>query len=260
MKKFFVLFILCLMFDQPTWATCTFSCGAGTGNSISQTSNTVPQNTNCTYSGYIFAGWSYRNTTYQPGETISSCLFGTRAYTAVWEAEPEPEPEPEPEIETSNIVTSKSYVDKIVNSKQQALSGDYNAVITYTDTAGTTAGRSIVQSLTAASTSSTTLPTSGAIVTGINQKQNKIPAANNRVITYTGTSGGLSSIGIYDDTGTYSGQTGTLAEVHHVNDAIVNGFDAHIVCDTYATPGDTTSECILWRINELSGTYVSENQ
>ncbi|MBO7656695.1 MAG: hypothetical protein J6S80_03140 [Alphaproteobacteria bacterium] len=257
MKKYLVFITLCVLLAKPALAKCTFACGDGTGNPISQTSNTVPQNTNCTYSGYIFAGWSYNNTTYQPGETISSCLLGTRAYTAVWEAESEPEPE-EPDYAAMNTVTSRSYVWALSAKKQQRLSGSGGA-ITYGDTyAGSPGERSIVTSLPN-NTSSTSLPTSGAVVSALNNKQSKIPANNNRVITYTGASGGTSSIGVYNSNNTYGSQSGTLAEVQHVNGALNSGFDAHITCAEYATPGDSTTECILWSINQLSGTYVPES-
>lgn len=159
----------------------------------------------------------------------------------------------------SKTVTTQGYVDTAVATKQDKLSGTNGYAVTYGSSAGQTDGRQIVTSL-GNDTSATTLPTTGAVVTGLNTKQNAINGNNNTVVQYTGTEGSLTSKGVYQASGTYSGQTSNLAEAGHVNTAVTNAFNEHITCNTYATPGDTTSECLLWNVNTLSGTYMPQNQ
>ncbi len=160
---------------------------------------------------------------------------------------------------TSQTVTTQGYVDTAVATKQDKLSGTNGYAVTYGASAGTTDGRQIVTSL-GSDTTATTLPTTGAVVAGLNAKQNTLNGAANSVITYTGTSGGTGSKGVYQASGSYSSQTNNLAEAGHVNTAVANAFNAHLTCNRYATPGDTTSDCLLWNVNTLSGTYMPENQ
>jgi len=157
------------------------------------------------------------------------------------------------------IITTKEYVDTAVAAKQDALSGTNGYAVTYGGSAGTTGQRQIVTSL-GSDTTATTLPTTGAVVAGLNNKQAKLNGPANSVVTYTGTSGGTSSQGVYQASGSYNSQTNSLAEAAHVNAAVANAFNAHLTCGRYATPGDTTSNCLLWNVNNLSGTYMPENQ
>lgn len=158
-----------------------------------------------------------------------------------------------------HVITTQDYVDDAVAEKQDKLSGTNGYAVTYGSSAGTTAQRQIVTSL-GTSTSATTLPTTGAVVAGLNAKQATLNGPANSVVTYTGTSGGTSSQGVYQASGSYNSQTNSLAEAGHLNAAVVNAFNAHITCGSYATPGDTTSNCLLWNVNNLSGTYMPENQ
>ena len=157
------------------------------------------------------------------------------------------------------IITTQEYVDDAVAGKQDKLSGSSGYAVTYGSSAGSTAQRQIVTSL-GSDTTATTLPTTGAVVAGLNAKQAILNGPANSVVTYTGTSGGTSSKGVYNASNSYSSQTDNLAEAGHVNAAVANAFNAHITCGSYATPGDTTSNCLLWNVNNLSGTYLPENQ
>ena len=159
----------------------------------------------------------------------------------------------------TKTVTTQGYVDNAVATKQNKLSGTSGYAVTYGASAGTTDERQIVTSL-GSDTTATTLPTTGAVVTGLNGKQATLNGPANSVVTYTGSSGGTSSQGVYQASGSYSSQTDSLAEAGHVNTAVTNAFNAHLTCNRYATPGDTTSDCLLWNVNNLSGTYMPENQ
>ncbi len=160
----------------------------------------------------------------------------------------------------SPTLTTQTYVDDLADTKQAKLSGTSGYVVTYGATAGTLGERQVKTSITNAETNDTSLPTSGAVVSALNTKQGIMSAPSNSVVTYTGTTGVVSSRGIYQSSGSYSSQTDTLAEAQHVNAAVANAFNAHITCHRYATPGDTTSDCLLWNVNNLSGTYVPQNQ
>ena len=156
-------------------------------------------------------------------------------------------------------ITTKEYVDTAVAEKQDKLSGTSGYAVTYGESAGTTGEREIVTSL-GTSTSATTLPTTGAVVARLNEKQAILNGPANSVITYTGTSGGTSSQGVYQASGSYNSQTNSLAEAAHVNTAVANAFNAHITCDTYETGYSDAAHCLIWNVNALSGTYMPENQ
>ena len=175
-------------------------------------------------------------------------LFGAIASIIAFEA-----------FAVSKTVTTQGYVDTKVATKQDKLSGSSGYAVTYGSSAGTTDERQIVTSL-GSDTTATTLPTTGAVVTGLNGKQGTINGPANSVVTYTGSSGGTSSQGVYQASGSYSSQTDSLAEAGHVNTAVTNAFNAHLTCNRYATPGDSTSDCLLWDVNNLSGTYMPQNQ
>ena len=160
----------------------------------------------------------------------------------------------------TKTVTTQGYVDTAVATKQDKLSGTSGYAVTYGASAGTTGGRQIVTTL-GTNTTATTLPTTGAVVTGLNAKQNLLNGSANTVITYTGTAGSTGSKAVYQASGTYSSQTNNLAEAGHVNTAVANAFNAHLTCNQYDTSGTQTAEhCLLWNVNNLSGTYMPENQ
>lgn len=160
-----------------------------------------------------------------------------------------------------NVVTTKSYVDTMVDTKQDKLSGTSGYAVMYTDTDGETDELEIVNTL-GTDTSEETLPTTGAVVTGLNAKQDALTGTPNTVVTYTSTAGQTGSTAVYDETSTYSGQTNALAEAQHVNAAVTNAFNAHITCNEYVSGATTQTpeNCLLWNVNNLSGTYVPQNQ
>ena len=148
-----------------------------------------------------------------------------------------------------NIVASKEYVDTEIATKQPALAGSgSNVAVTYPTTAGGTPNSRTIGTTV---TTGTNLVTTGGVNTALNNKQQKINAPANTVVTYTGTSGGTGSKAIYDSSGSYA--AGNLAEVGHVNAAVAAGFNAHLTC--------ADLECTLYDVNQLSdsNTYVPHN-
>ena len=91
----------------------------------------------------------------------------------------------------------------------------------------------------------------------VDQKQDKIGGNTaGTVITNTGTAGVVGTKGVYKTTTAYSSQTDSLIEANHANTAIQNGLNRHVTC---ADPvGGSASECLLWSINQLSGTYFPQ--
>ena len=97
--------------------------------------------------------------------------------------------------------------------------------------------------------------TSQAYVTQqLNAKQNKIGGETaGTVITNSGTEGQVESKPVYQTGGTWNAtQQGALLEAGQANTAIQNGLNQHVTCES----GTNASNCTLWRINTLSGTYM----
>ena len=87
-------------------------------------------------------------------------------------------------------------------------------------------------------------------------KQNKIGGGNaNTVITNTGNDGTVGSKGVYQTGGnnTYNAQQNSLIAANQANTAIQTGLNAHVTCYEYQN-----NDCVLWQLNELSGTYMPE--
>ena len=154
-------------------------------------------------------------------------------------------------------VTSKQYVDSNIAQKQDIITkkADANYSMTFPTTTGGAPGqRQIITNFNNVGTSDTTLATSGAIKTELNKKQVKLGLGNpGDVVAYGQQPGEIMAVPVYDSTGSYADQERGLVEAQHVNGAVTNGFNAHITC---ANPPD----CTLWQVNQLSGTYVPQNQ
>lgn len=177
-------------------------------------------------------------------------LFGIMASFLVFDA-----------LAITKTISTQGYVDNVAATKQNKLSGYSGNAVTYGDAPGSVESRPILEFLPSSiDTTDTSLLTAGAVVSGLNAKQAVLDGPENSVVTYTGTLGGASSRGIYQASGTYNSQTNSLAEVQHLNATVTNAFNALVTCNTYAIPGDTTSDCLLWNVNNLSGTYVPQNQ
>ncbi len=101
-----------------------------------------------------------------------------------------------------------------------------------------------------------TVTSKSYVDTEIDKKQNKIGGDTaGSVITNTGSAGTVGAKGVYQTGGenTYNAQQNSLIEANHANTAIQNGLNAHVTC--YESQN---GECVLWSINELSGTYLPQ--
>ena len=88
----------------------------------------------------------------------------------------------------------------------------------------------------------------------IGTKQNKIGSGTNgSVVTYTGTAGSVGQKAVYNESASYN--SNALVEAGQVNTAIQNGINGHLTC----VETDTNGTCLLWRINQVSGTHFNHN-
>ncbi len=74
------------------------------------------------------------------------------------------------------------------------------------------------------------------------------------VLVNSGEAGTVNSKGVYHTGTAYSNQTGSLVEAQTANTAIQNGLNQHVTCEQ----GTNASDCTLWRINTLNGTYLPQ--
>ena len=145
-----------------------------------------------------------------------------------------------------STVTSLKYVTDELNTRQDKFGANDGKAMTFTNVAGGNTPRDVKESL-GTSTSDNGLPTVSAVNTGLDDKQNTIPAANtNTVVTYTGTPGTLGQKGIYQDTGTYASQQDNLIDAGTFNAALRNGLENEFVC---ADRDPVSNQCWLWSID-----------
>ena len=201
-----------------------YSCGSGANGPApeSHTANAdtgsfvVAENT-CSKSDYSFEGWLITSSSasyaasgdiMQPGDTYTNTNCKTRdtlvlTLTAQWAA-----------LGDRKIPTSKKYVDDGINSKLDKITVATNSAITF-PTTGTDeqlgAPRGIVATLGTpnatsgdySDTTSTTIPTTGAVLTGVNRKQYISNGSANYVMTQAaegGEGGMLGAAPIYTTT------------------------------------------------------------
>ena len=158
---------------------------------------------------------------------------------------------------TNNIPTSQSYVDAGVDGLQNKFAGlGANKLMTYpTGTGGTPGSRDIVTTLGTpdattgvySNTTDTTIPTTGAVKTGVNAKQNKVNGTADYVMTGTGTAGTVGQKAVYGNTTQFND---ALIEVGTVNSAIVDAVNSEL---TQVDENDTPSATgLFWRVNNVA--------
>ena len=153
-----------------------------------------------------------------------------------------------------NAVTTQTYVDNLLSGKQARITTTgTNKLMTFGNGAGATPGSRDIVSTLGTSTTATTVPEVGTIVAGINSKQDTVNGIAGRVMAGTGTAG------LLDDKLIYTaplGFTSSLVTAQTVNSIAADAANNELTCATYATPGNTSSECLLWQINTDSATKV----
>ncbi len=179
-------------------------------------------------------------------KTLFASVIAALAIVPAFAADPTP---------GDKTVTSVGYVTRTRQPIIEAKQGDY--VVMYPnddngDADGEVQERGIITNVYNYDEGNE-LVTVGGVNTALAEKQDAIPAGTSgNLVTYNGQSGSVGSAAVYNATGTYNSQTGSLVQAQHVNTAAQNAFNAHVTC---SNPPD----CTLWTINELSGTYVPHN-
>ena len=168
-------------------------------------------------------------------------------------------------------VTSVSYVTSAVGNLQNAITGTEGAAAIYPTTlGGNPTSRVIIddsEDFDDEADNSDKLVTTGVIKDKLTDKQDKIGNGtyNGQVVLYANGGAPTDHKAIY--AGTYTtGQNGTannLAQANHVNTAVTQAFNQHMTCaacsnSTYASnpSGCSATDCTLWTVNTLSGTYL----
>ena len=136
-----------------------------------------------------------------------------------------------------NVPTSKKFVDAALAQKQPRFDGLGNdKLMLYSDTTdGVVASRDIVTTL-GNSTSANTVPTVGAINTGLNTKQDILNGDAGWVAENTGIAGVVAQKPVYSATNNYGN---ALVEVETLNNAVINAVNSELT----VVPG------VGWTIN-----------
>ncbi len=247
--KRIITFAVAMLFGASANATCsiTYKCGTGaTGTKpANQTITTGKVFTpsapgTCAKSGHVFSHWQV--------SSISNLLNGGGSgtmYDVAWAGTEYTIPYTNVSYTCSNggsvmltltaqwvdasytsIPTSKSYVDTGLNAKQPKFENlGNNKLMLYSNTTdGATLSRDIVTTL-GTNTSATTVPTRGAIVTGINTKQDTLNGAAGWVVENTGTAGSVKQRPVYSTTNNYST---ALVEADDLNQIIIDAVNSEL--------------------------------
>lgn len=150
---------------------------------------------------------------------------------------------------SGNTVTTQTYVDNALNTKQAKITTTgTNKLMTYGSSTGATPGSRDIVTALGTSTSATTVPTVGPIVTAVNNKQNAVNGTADYVMTGTGTAGTLGEKPVYSA----SAQLSTaLVTAQTINTAAMDAANSEMMCHSYvANASQTPENCLLWEIKQ----------
>lgn len=143
---------------------------------------------------------------------------------------------------SSKMVTTQTYVDNALNTKQAKITTTgTNKLMTFGNGTGATPGSRDIVTALGTSTSATTVPTVGPIVTAVNNKQNAVNGTADYVMTGTGTAGTLGEKPVYSATTNY---TNALVTAQTINTAAATAANSELTC--------VDNDCLLWQITGLA--------
>ena len=92
------------------------------------------------------------------------------------------------------------------------------------------------------------VPTTGAVVTGLNGRQTAVlNLSNQNIVTYSGTTGTVTATPIYNSTNnTFSNG---LVTASTLNTAVTTAANSKVTCYQHTVQNDLSSDCLLWQIN-----------
>ena len=259
MKRIIISFAVATLLGTSAHAKCTIQYNCGTGATGTKPANqsitaatkvfTPSDPGECAKDGHVFTHWqvsstaSYLNggngtmydaawagTEYTIPFTTASDTCSNRSATITLTAQ-------WVDASYTGIPTSKGYVDTGLNAKQPKFDGLGNSkLMLYSNTTnGAVTSRDIVTTL-GTSTSDTTVPTRGAIVTGMNTKQDTLNGTAGWVVENTGTAGKVKPRPVYSTTNNYST---ALVEAEDLNQIIIDAVNSEL----------TEVEGVGWQIN-----------
>lgn len=154
---------------------------------------------------------------------------------------------------SGDAITTQTYVDNALNGKQAKITTTgTNKLMTYGASTGATPGSRDIVTTLGTSTSATTVPTAGPIVTAVNNKQNAVNGTADYVMTGTGTAGTLGEKPVYSATTNY---TNALVTAQTINAAAANAANGEMSCHTYVSgQSQTPANCLLWQIVQSAPT------
>ena len=147
---------------------------------------------------------------------------------------------------SGDAITTQTYVDNKLATKQARITTTgTNKLMTFGSSAGNIGTKDIVSTL-GTSTTATTVPEVGPIVTGLNGKQNTVNGTANYVMTGTGTAGTVGEKPVYSPTTNY---TNALVTAQTINTAAATAANSELSC--------IDNDCLLWQINTSGPTGIS---
>lgn len=147
---------------------------------------------------------------------------------------------------TSSVVTTQTYVDNALSAKQAKITTTgTNKLMTYGSSAGNIGERNIVTTL-GDDTTATTAITTGAVNTGLNNKQPRVNGTNGYIMAGTGTAGTVAKKPVYGSTTQY---TNALVEAQTVNTAATAAANSELTC--------IDNDCLLLQIHTTAPTGIT---
>ena len=143
------------------------------------------------------------------------------------------------------IVASKKYVDDFMVGYQDKIPGAGNNKLMIYDESPDGIGEKDIVSLLGSNTNATDVPNVGAVLNGLDGKQDTINGTVGYVMTGTGTAGNIGEKPIYSPTTNYSD---ALVTAESVNSGVINAVNASLILvDTDGHPSDNGT---LWQISD----------
>ena len=144
-------------------------------------------------------------------------------------------------------MTTQTYVDDTFNAKQAKITTTgTDKLMLYGANAGALLTRDIVTTL-GSNAYATTVPAVGAVVTGLNTKQNALNGTNGWVATGTGTAGEFGEKPVY--TPLVSNYTDALVPASTLNSVVTAAAESELSCTQYVSgAAETPANCLLWGI------------
>ena len=145
-------------------------------------------------------------------------------------------------------MTTQTYVDDTFNAKQAKITTTgTDKLMLYGANAGALLTRDIVTTL---GSNAYAVPVVGAVVTGLNIKQNALNGTDGWVATGTGTAGEFGEKPVY---GLLTRYTDALIPASTLNSVVTDAAESELSCTQYVSgAAETPANCLLWGIADAT--------